>query len=112
MNNKNDKHTKSTAHERSDGADAFLPDPYGDKRGRVRAGDDSLAEALGEEFVLAATSGEEQTEDIRDELTTEELGGPFVVTRARDEFAVTDDDAQASEEGNREAFPTSSAIQR
>ena len=102
--------TKTDFHGRSDGADAFLPDPFGRTPGMAHAGDDSLAETLGRNFVSAVTSGEEAAEDIRDELTTEELGGPFVITRARDEFAADDDVPLA--EANREAFPTSSATQR
>ena len=99
--------TKSTSHERSDGGEAFLPDPFGSKTSRGRSAEDPLAEALGKSFVSAATSGEETTEDIRDELTTEEVGGPFVITRARDEFAA-DDDVPVPQ-ASREAFPTSSA---
>ena len=101
---------KTNSHGRSDGADAFLPDPFGRNPSRAHAGDDSLAEALGKGFVSAVTSGEEMAEDIRDELTTEELGGPFVITRARDEFAADDDIPVAG--ANREAFPTSSATPR
>jgi hypothetical protein len=36
-----------------------------------------LAEMLGEEFVQAATSGEEAYSDAADVVATEELGGPF-----------------------------------
>jgi hypothetical protein len=99
--------TKTKFHGRSDGADAFLPDPFGRGTDRALTGDEPLADVLGKSFVSAVTSGEEMAEDIRDELTTEELGGPFVITRARDEFAADDDTPVA--EANREAFPTSSA---
>ncbi len=98
--------TKPAPHERSDDADAFLPDPFGRDTNHRRASDD-LANVLGQSFVSAVTSGEEMAEDIRDELTTEELGGPFVVTGARDEFAADDD--VSIPQATREAFPTTSA---
>jgi hypothetical protein len=98
---------KSPTHGRSDDADAFLPDPQSRSGSHHRTGNDSLAEALGREFLSAATSGEEVTEDIRDELTTEELGGPFVVTRAREEFGRTGE-VTDSRDGDPEAFPTTS----
>lgn len=104
---------KNHSHPRSDDADAFLPDPFGGKTVRDRAdraGNDSLADVLGKSFVNAVTSGEEVAEDLRDEVTPEELGGPFVITRGRDEFA-TDDDIPIPE-ANREAFPTSSSAKR
>src|SRR5689334_3000327 len=58
--------------ERHDDADAFLPDP---EDGPMRTPDD-LAEMVAEEFVTAATSGEDVSEDTRDAMTLEELGGP------------------------------------
>jgi hypothetical protein len=78
--------------ERSDDANAFFPDPYaGREHACVR---DAFAETLAEAFVASATSGEEETrEDLRDELTIEELGGPFVVTAAQEEFGRTVDGA-------------------
>ncbi len=48
---------------------------------------DSLAEELGEASVEAATSGDHAAENIRDEDFAEEVGGPFVQTSARQEFA-------------------------
>jgi len=49
--------------------------------------EDSLAEELGEAAVESATSGDQAAENIRDEDVSEELGGPFVITPARREFA-------------------------
>ena len=50
---------------------------------RDRSGrDDDLAELLGEEYVRAVTSGEEQGVELRDEPVDEEAGGPFVETWA------------------------------
>jgi hypothetical protein len=63
---------------RPDDANAFLPDPAGG--GPTRTSDD-LAEVLAEEFVVAATSAEEKTEDVRDGFVPEEIGGPFLEER-------------------------------
>jgi hypothetical protein len=86
---------------RSDDADAFLPDPEG---GGAAHSDDDLAESLAEEFVSAATSAEEASEDVRDEILTEELGGPFLEVPASDEFDRAPD-ASNPEDADREPFP-------
>ncbi|MBI5513720.1 MAG: hypothetical protein HY909_08120 [Deltaproteobacteria bacterium] len=67
-----------------DQGEAFVHDPRLTRRAHAS---DELAEALAEEYLAAATSGEEITEDVRDEVTDEERGGPFVIgaTRPRDE---------------------------
>jgi len=39
---------------------------------------DDLAEALGESYVSAATSGEQQADQTLDGFVLEELGGPFL----------------------------------
>jgi hypothetical protein len=68
---------------------------------RDRSGrDDDLAELLGEEYVRAVTSGEEQGVELRDAPVPEEDGGPFVETSARKEFANDPDDSEP------EALPT------
>lgn len=68
---------------------------------RDRSGrDDDLAELLGEEYVRAVTSGEEQGVELRDAPVPEEEGGPFVETSARKEFANDPDDSEP------EALPT------
>jgi hypothetical protein len=54
-----------------DDGDAFVPD-Y--RRGFV-AFDDDEAEALGEEFINAATSAEAVGESARNEIADDELGG-------------------------------------
>lgn len=60
---------------RPDSGEAFLHDPTeADPRVHSR---EPLAEMLGEEFVKAATSGEEAYSDAADAVTTEEVGGPF-----------------------------------
>jgi len=86
---------------RSDDADAFLPDP--EEGGPART-DDDLAETLAEEFVAAATSAEEASEDVRDEVLPEELGGPFLEVPASDEFDRAPD-ASNPEGADREPFP-------
>ena len=48
---------------------------------------DALAEGLGEEFVETATSGQDEGEEIQDQIVTEESGGPFVETDGGTEFA-------------------------
>jgi hypothetical protein len=50
-----------------------------------------LAEELGEDYVRVATSGEPDAEDQLDEVTVEELGGPFVETTAREEVSCDPD---------------------
>jgi|SRR3954468_25042753 hypothetical protein len=68
---------------RQDRADAFMRDP---EDGPAVIEDD-LAETLAEEYLHAATSGEDMTEDVLDQVVSEEIGGPFVETTGADEFA-------------------------
>jgi len=77
------------ARRRSDDADAFIRDPG---EGPARTSDD-LAEVLAEDFIGAATSGNDVLEDDLEQETSDELGGPFLVTSARVELA---DDVDAS----------------
>ncbi len=79
---------------------AFLPEP--------EYANDDLAEELGEEFVMTATSGEQAAEDIRNEDFPEELGGPFVETSAHTEFAYGTDGSNPVD-AERAAFPTASS---
>jgi hypothetical protein len=86
---------------RPDDADAFL---------RVRGDDpsntkDDFAEELAEDFVGTATSGEEQGLETRDSVLDEEIGGPFVTTPAKREFA-EGIDASNPEDAEREPFPS------
>jgi hypothetical protein len=85
---------------RSDAADAFVPDP-GEGPARV---DDDLAESLAEEFIVAVTSAEEPGEDVRDEVLPEEMGGPFLEVPASDEFDGKPD-ASNPLDADREPFP-------
>jgi hypothetical protein len=70
------------------------------------AGDDDLAEELGEEYVESATSGEQSAEAVRDAEMPEETGGPFVETSATTEFGY-DTDASNPKGAKRAPFPTS-----
>jgi hypothetical protein len=79
---------------RSDEGTAFLPDPYDRSRSRAHT-DDVLAEALAEDFVITVTSAEEAAEDQRDEVSPEEVGGPFVETTTAEEVGPDDDEATA-----------------
>jgi hypothetical protein len=64
-----------------------------------------LAEELGEAFVEAVTSGEDA--ERRDRITAEEVGGPFVVTEAGEEFATGTDESNIAE-ALREPLPRTS----
>jgi hypothetical protein len=89
---------------RSDDAHAFIPDPS--EGGRPPS--DDLAELLGEDFVRAATSGNEALEDDLDRTLPEEVGGPFVTSTAREELA-HDVDESNPRDAKREPFPRTSA---
>ena len=89
---------RAARHVRKDDADAFIRHPD-DKAMRT---DDSLAESFGEEFIRSATTGEDVDDTLYlDEEVTEEIGGPFVVSTAEEEFAMDDnglpDDAERAE---------------
>lgn len=69
---------------------------------------DSLAEVLGEDFVEAATSGEDAGLEVLNQGMPEDEGGPFVLTRGRDEFARGRDPSNPKG-ATREPFPKVSA---
>lgn len=85
--------------QRSDDANAFMPDPE-DGPARIR---DDLAEDLAEDYLQAATQGME-VEEVHDQVVPEEIGGPFVETSAADEFAHDTDEANP-EDASREPLP-------
>jgi len=66
--------------------------------------EDDLAEELGEEFVMTATSGEQAAEDLRNQDVPEEVGGPFVETSASTEFAYGSDPSNP-QDAEPSAFP-------
>ncbi len=65
---------------------------------------DDLAEELGEEAVVAMTSGEDGLEDDLQAQVPEEQGGPFVGSTAGKEFA-EGTDASNPRGAKREPFP-------
>jgi hypothetical protein len=69
----------------------------------TRSGD-GLAEELGEEAVETMTSGENDSGDNRDQFVDEEIGGPFVESSSKREFA-EGNDASNPDDATREPFP-------
>lgn len=63
------------AAQRTDDANAFIPDPTGQSRPLAAAD----AESFAEEFIGAATGGESVSEDAEDEVGADEEGGPFIM---------------------------------
>jgi len=72
----------------------------------ARAGE-PLAQELGENFVATVTSGEGQESDRHEQITPDEVGGPFVVTTAGEEFATGTDESNIPE-AMREPLPRTS----
>src|SRR5437763_35974 len=71
------------ARDRSDDANAFFPDP-GD--GPAHAPED-LSDQLAEQFIEAATTGQDADEQQLESTSPEDIGGPFVETTAAEEIA-------------------------
>jgi hypothetical protein len=65
---------------------------------------DAFAEALGEEFVEVATTGEDEAEDVFNQEVPEDQGGPFVETSGNTEFA-HGTDASNIKGATKEPFP-------
>jgi len=91
--------------QRSDDADAFLPDPAD---GPARSNDD-LAEVLAEDFLESATRGNDVYEDDLERETPDEVGGPFIVTESDEELA---DDVDESNPLDAEPAPRPRAVGR
>jgi hypothetical protein len=72
----------------------------------ARAGE-PLAQEMGENFLETVTSGEEREAERRDQITPDEVGGPFVVTTAGEEFATGTDESNIPE-ALREPLPRTS----
>jgi len=87
--------------ERSDAADAFVPEPDG-----AHPVSDDLAEYLGESFLATATGGDDGGGVLQEDIVVEELGGPFVETDAGDEFGESRGSRAPDEPGAPEPFPT------
>lgn len=71
----------------------------------AQSSDDDLAEELGEEAVVAMTTGQDDISEERDTPVDEELGGPFVETSGSTEFAGGTDESNIPD-ATREPFPT------
>jgi len=70
--------------QRSDDGNAFIPESA------LRTGtSEALAQQLAEGHQRAVTTGEDDAESARDALQTEEIGGPFIVSGAEEEFGDT-----------------------
>lgn len=67
---------------REDDGDAFVPDPG---EGRAVVPDD-LAQVLAEDFLIAATSGEEVGAEVFDQVVPEDLGDPGSADPGEPEF--------------------------
>jgi hypothetical protein len=80
------------AKERKDDGNAFIKDPG---EGPIHA--EGVGSEMVEEFMMAATSGEDMSEDIRNQVTPEEFGGPFIETQASDEIADDEDESNPPE---------------
>jgi len=90
------KHRNRTL-QRSDDGNAFIPESA------LSTGtDDDLAQQLAEDHQRAVTTGEDDAEEVRDALQTEELGGPFIVSGPEEEFGDTmiSDDGDPGSERN------------
>ncbi len=66
-----------------------------------------LARELGEGFIEGATAAEDSDIERRDRVTPDELGGPFVVTSAGEEFAPGTDESNTAD-ALREPLPRTS----
>ena len=72
--------------------------------GREGRSKDNLAEAMGENWVETATSGEDDGEEVFNQSVPEDEGGPFVTTTAGQEFAEGTDPSNPKR-SKREPFP-------
>lgn len=84
-----------------DDGEAFLPDPRNGGPSRTR---DDLAEMMAESFLSSASSGEEQSQNDRDRVVPEELGGPFIQSTSEEEM-VDDVDGNNPLDAEAEPFP-------
>lgn len=90
---------KARASRNSDGdAEAFIS-------GSASA--EELSEELGEAYLESATSGEQSEAERHERFTPAEVGGPFVPSSARREFAEGTDESNIAE-ATREPLPRTS----
>jgi hypothetical protein len=89
-----------------DDGNAFLPDPRNGERPLKR---DTLAELVCDSFLSAATTGGETFDDVRNEVTADELGGPFIEVDASEELAIEPDESNPAD-ATKEPFPTANRV--
>jgi hypothetical protein len=107
-----DRQVNKVKHARSDGADAFIPESA-----QISGASDDLAELLGEQYLREA-SGDDSEEGARDDVVSEELGGPFVESGPGEEYGSTRKGEKGGEagegrmdaSGRRVAHPTRNAM--
>jgi hypothetical protein len=85
---------------REDQADAFIADP----EDGPAITDDDLARTLAQEYLRSATSGEDMSDEVFEQVVPEEIGGPFIETPASEEFAAGTD-ASNPEDATAEPLP-------
>jgi hypothetical protein len=68
---------------------------------------EELSEELGEAYLESVTSGDQSEADRHERITPDEVGGPFVVSSARREFADGTDESNIAE-ATREPLPRTS----
>jgi hypothetical protein len=95
------EHKAHPADSRPDDANAFFPDP-GEGPALVA---DSLAQELAEEYLVAATSGEDPAEDARNVDVPEDDGGPYLVVNERGEEGLTLTEAEVETIARSQARP-------
>ena len=98
---------KNNKPQRSDDGNAFIPESA------LRNGTkDDLAQQLAEDHQRAVTTGEDDAEEARDVLVPEEIGGPFIVSGAADEFGETmqGEDVDPSDDTEVEVNPFPQAV--
>jgi hypothetical protein len=99
-------------HPRPDDGNAFLPDPLGETGQHVdvkdRGEDDAptdFGDELAQEMLTAATGNIDMAEQQLDQVSSTEVGGPFVISSEEDEL-VDDVDPNNPPGATREPFPT------
>jgi hypothetical protein len=95
-------HRKTVRHQ----VEVDEPAPRLDGEAAVKpAGVDALGEELGEAFVENLTGADDAATEHRAEDTTDEAGGPFLISAAVQEYAAGTD-ASNPADAKREPFPT------
>ncbi len=93
------RHARKVAHRMDDG-EAFLPDPSAEIGGRHTQLTEAEAEAFGEEFIAAATTGEDVSADANDEVAEDEDGGPFLVLDTNEDEPVESEPLDSAPPGD------------